>query len=180
MRAHPVRSGPSDWRPVVSRRRGLAIFVLAVLATLLPACGTTTTSAPVAVQPLVPAPAAAVEEPPAEPPAEPPEAADLCTDDGWCRPFVAMLIDSVAATTEAVAVGTKAGTVALWADGLHRSRDRHVADPVAPVEAVEVERRRVPVVGARTQLQQRGAVRHDEPVAIGGEEVDRPGVRVDR
>ena len=119
----------------MSRRRGLAVFVPAALATLLPACGTTTTSAPVAVQTPIPASTAAVEEPPAEQPAEPPEPTDLCTDDGWCRPFLAMLIDSVAATTEAVAVGTKAGTVALWADG--RWRGGFLDRPGVEVRAVE-------------------------------------------
>ena len=34
-----------------------------------------------------------------------------------CRPYLALEIASAVATTEAVAVATRAGTVALWADG---------------------------------------------------------------
>lgn len=114
-------------------RRSSAILLRSGFAVLpLPACGTTTVEEP--------PPAQASPEPVVEPPAEPPapEPTDLCTNDGWCRPFVAMVIDSVAAGTEAVAVGTAAGTVALWADGQWRGGflDRPGVD-VRAVERVE-------------------------------------------
>lgn len=118
-------------RPVEVRRSDAMLYAAGFAMLLLPACGATA----VEEQPPVRATPDPVVQRPAELPPPAPEPTDLCTNDGWCRPFVAMVIDTVAATAEAVAVGTEAGTVALWADG--RWRGGFLERPGVEVRAVE-------------------------------------------